>query len=165
MKDDAFRALLEAQEHGAEIVRMPTAYEELLGRVPINYLEADWLVSSFVDEARINRFYQVGNGALARSGQAGEPEGRAGLFQESPAFVAGDRTGVVIDLGRLHFAHEFIPTLVEHEFLNALRVRFSPRANTRPPAQSRQGPAARNSTGWVVTERWPVGSLTVTVIV
>lgn len=60
MKDDAFRALLEAQEHGAEIVRMPTAYEELLGRVPINYLEADWLVRSFVDEARVNRFYQVG---------------------------------------------------------------------------------------------------------
>lgn len=60
MQEDAFRFLLEAQEQGVEIVRMPTAYEEMLGRVPINFLEADWLVRSFVDQARINRFYQVG---------------------------------------------------------------------------------------------------------
>lgn len=60
MKDGTFHALLDAQENGVEIVRMPTAYEELLGRVPINYLEADWLVRSFVDDTRVNRFYQLG---------------------------------------------------------------------------------------------------------
>lgn len=60
MQEATFRALLEAQEQGVEIVRMPVAYEELLDRVPINYLEADWLVRSFVDDARVNRFYQMG---------------------------------------------------------------------------------------------------------
>ncbi|MEX1248134.1 MAG: sugar transferase [Anaerolineales bacterium] len=60
MQDPTFRALLEAQEQGMEIVRMPVAYEELLDRVPVNYLEADWLVRSFVDDARVNRFYQMG---------------------------------------------------------------------------------------------------------
>lgn len=60
MKEETFRILLEAQEIGAEIVRMPVAYEELLGRVPVHYLEADWLLRSFVDEARANRFYQAG---------------------------------------------------------------------------------------------------------
>lgn len=59
LDEDAFRAILEAQEQGIEIIRMPVAYEELLDRVPINYLEADWLIRSFVDEARINRFYQM----------------------------------------------------------------------------------------------------------
>jgi exopolysaccharide biosynthesis polyprenyl glycosylphosphotransferase len=60
MQDQTFAALLEAQEHGIEIIRMPIAYEELLDRVPVNYLEADWLVRSFVDVTRVNRFYQVG---------------------------------------------------------------------------------------------------------
>jgi exopolysaccharide biosynthesis polyprenyl glycosylphosphotransferase len=60
MNEDTFRLLLEAQENGVEIVRMPVAYEELLGRVPVHYLEADWLLRSFVDDARANRFYQAG---------------------------------------------------------------------------------------------------------
>ncbi len=60
MKEETFRVLLEAQENGVEIVRMPVAYEELLGRVPVHYLEADWLLRSFVDDARANRFYQAG---------------------------------------------------------------------------------------------------------
>lgn len=60
MQEDTFRALLEAQEQGVEIVRMPVAYEELLDRVPVNFLEADWLLRSFVDDARVNGFYQMG---------------------------------------------------------------------------------------------------------
>lgn len=60
MRENTFHALLDAQEGSAEIMRMPTAYEELLGRVPINYLEADWMVRSFVDDTRVNRFYQLG---------------------------------------------------------------------------------------------------------
>jgi len=60
MQDQTFSSMLEAQEHGVEIVRMPVVYEELLNRVPVNYLEADWLVRSFVDDMRVNRFYQMG---------------------------------------------------------------------------------------------------------
>jgi lipopolysaccharide/colanic/teichoic acid biosynthesis glycosyltransferase len=38
---------------------MPTLYEELLGRVPIHHLESDWLIRSFVDEARVGGFYEM----------------------------------------------------------------------------------------------------------
>ena len=57
IEDNTFRTLLEAQERGAEITRMPSAYEEVLGRVPVHYLEADWILRSFVDEARTTNFY------------------------------------------------------------------------------------------------------------
>lgn len=57
MKGSMFQALLDAQELGVEIVRMPTAYEEVVGRVPILMLEANWILRSFVDELRVNGFY------------------------------------------------------------------------------------------------------------
>ncbi|MEX2143758.1 MAG: sugar transferase [Anaerolineales bacterium] len=60
MQERTFSSMLEAQEQGIEIIRMPVAYEEILNRVPVNYLEADWLVRSFVDDTRVNRLYQVG---------------------------------------------------------------------------------------------------------
>lgn len=59
MNGNMFQALLDAQEHGVEITRMPVAYEELLGRVPIRWLEADWILRSFVDEARSRGFYEL----------------------------------------------------------------------------------------------------------
>ena len=59
MKDETFRALLDAQEKGMEITRMPVAYEQILDRVPVHFLEADWMLRSFVDETRINRFYEL----------------------------------------------------------------------------------------------------------
>ena len=59
MNSEMFQALLDAQEQGIEIVRMPVAYEELLGRVPIQHLEADWVLRSFVDEIRVSGFYLV----------------------------------------------------------------------------------------------------------
>jgi exopolysaccharide biosynthesis polyprenyl glycosylphosphotransferase len=52
-----FQALLDAQEEGVDIVRMPTVYEELLGRVPILVLETNWILRSFVDELRVSGFY------------------------------------------------------------------------------------------------------------
>lgn len=52
-----FQALLDAQQRGLQIVRMPVAYEELLGRVPIRYLESDWLLRSFVDELQVSAMY------------------------------------------------------------------------------------------------------------
>ncbi len=59
MNGGMFQALLDAQERGVEITRMPVAYEELLGRVPIRWLEADWILRSFVDQARSRGFYEL----------------------------------------------------------------------------------------------------------
>ncbi|MBW8010901.1 MAG: sugar transferase [Chloroflexi bacterium] len=59
-----FQSLLDAQELGVEIIRMPVAYEELLGRVPVQHLEADWILRSFVDEARVGSFYEIGKRLL-----------------------------------------------------------------------------------------------------
>lgn len=57
MNGEMFQALLDAQERGVEIARMPAVYEELLGRVPIRHLESDWMLRSFVDELRVSSFY------------------------------------------------------------------------------------------------------------
>lgn len=57
MNGKMFQALLDAQQLGVEITRMPVAYEELLGRVPIRYLESDWLLRSFVDQLRVSSVY------------------------------------------------------------------------------------------------------------
>lgn len=59
MQGGMFQALLDAQEQGVEITRMPVAYEELIGRVPINYLEPDWILRSFVDQARVSGLYEL----------------------------------------------------------------------------------------------------------
>lgn len=59
MNGPMFQSLLDAQERGIEITRMPVAYEELLGRVPIQWLEADWILRSFVDQARSRGFYEL----------------------------------------------------------------------------------------------------------
>ena len=59
MQGGMFQALLDAQEYGAEIIRMPTAYEDVLGRVPIMMLEANWILRSFVDEVRVSGFYTL----------------------------------------------------------------------------------------------------------
>jgi len=59
MQGGMFQALLDAQEFGVEIIRMPVAYEELLHRVPIRYLEAEWILRSFVDKARSETFSEM----------------------------------------------------------------------------------------------------------
>lgn len=60
MQGTTFQRLLDAQEKGVEISRMPVVYEELLGRVPIRLLEADWILRSFVDQSRVSGFYELG---------------------------------------------------------------------------------------------------------
>jgi exopolysaccharide biosynthesis polyprenyl glycosylphosphotransferase len=52
-----FQMLLDAQERGVEIMRMPTVYEEITQRVPIHHLESDWIIRSFVDQARVSGGY------------------------------------------------------------------------------------------------------------
>lgn len=59
MRGITFQRILDAQEDGAEIIPMPTLYEEMTGRVPIHHLESDWIVRSFVDQARVSGFYEL----------------------------------------------------------------------------------------------------------
>jgi exopolysaccharide biosynthesis polyprenyl glycosylphosphotransferase len=59
LQGSTFQVLLDAQENGVEIVPMPTLYEELVGRVPINHLESEWLIRSFVNDARVGGFYEL----------------------------------------------------------------------------------------------------------
>jgi exopolysaccharide biosynthesis polyprenyl glycosylphosphotransferase len=64
MSGQMFQALLDVQERGVRIVRMPVLYERVLGRVPIRYLESDWLLRSFVDELQVNSLYLLIKRAL-----------------------------------------------------------------------------------------------------
>lgn len=57
MQGRMFQALLDSQEMGVEITRMPVMYEELLDRVPIEHLDANWILRSFVDDAKVSSFY------------------------------------------------------------------------------------------------------------
>jgi exopolysaccharide biosynthesis polyprenyl glycosylphosphotransferase len=54
---ELFQAILDCQERGAEVIRAPALYEDLLGRVPIGYLSADWLLTSFIDSVRLYDLY------------------------------------------------------------------------------------------------------------
>ena len=59
-----FQALLDAQELGVDIIRMPVAYEELIERVPIQLLESGWILHTFIDENRVSGFYRFGKRVL-----------------------------------------------------------------------------------------------------
>jgi exopolysaccharide biosynthesis polyprenyl glycosylphosphotransferase len=54
-----FQTLLDVQERGVEVTRMPTVYEEITQRVPIHHLESDWLIRSFVDQLRVSVVYDA----------------------------------------------------------------------------------------------------------
>ncbi len=58
MRGRTFQTVLDVQEHGVEIIPMAVLYEELLGRVPVHHLESEWLIRSFVIEARTGMFYE-----------------------------------------------------------------------------------------------------------
>ncbi len=58
MQGRTFQAVLDAQESGIEVTPMAALYEELLGRVPVHHLESEWLIRSFVIEARTSLFYE-----------------------------------------------------------------------------------------------------------
>ena len=55
----AFQRVLDAQERGVEITRMPILYEEMTGRVPVHHLESDWVIRSFVDDVRVSGIYEL----------------------------------------------------------------------------------------------------------
>lgn len=54
-----FQTILDTQENGVEVTRMPILYEEMTGRVPIHHLESDWIIRSFVDGLRVSGFYDL----------------------------------------------------------------------------------------------------------
>ncbi len=57
MQGVTFQTILDAQEKGIEVTRMPTLYEEMSGRVPIHHLESDWVIRSFIDQVRVSGMY------------------------------------------------------------------------------------------------------------
>jgi exopolysaccharide biosynthesis polyprenyl glycosylphosphotransferase len=59
MCDEMFQALMQAEEEGIEVTTMPIVYEYLLGRVPIFLMPTDWILRSFVDEARAEGLYEL----------------------------------------------------------------------------------------------------------
>jgi exopolysaccharide biosynthesis polyprenyl glycosylphosphotransferase len=54
-----FQAILDAQEKGVDVTRMPILYEEMTSRVPVHHLESDWIIRSFVDELHVSGFYDL----------------------------------------------------------------------------------------------------------
>jgi exopolysaccharide biosynthesis polyprenyl glycosylphosphotransferase len=59
VRGSTFQTLLDAQESGVDVIPMPILYEELLGRVPIHHLESEWLIRSFVNDARVGGFSEL----------------------------------------------------------------------------------------------------------
>jgi len=59
MCDEMFNALMQAEEQGIDVTTMPMVYEDLLGRVPIFLLRSDWILRSFVDQARAEGLYEL----------------------------------------------------------------------------------------------------------
>jgi exopolysaccharide biosynthesis polyprenyl glycosylphosphotransferase len=58
VKGETFQTILDVQERGVEVTRMPIMYEELTQRVPIEHLESDWVIRSFVDQVRVSGLYE-----------------------------------------------------------------------------------------------------------
>jgi exopolysaccharide biosynthesis polyprenyl glycosylphosphotransferase len=54
-----FQTILDAQEHGVDVTRMPILYEEMTSRVPVHHLESDWIIRSFVDGLHVSGFYEL----------------------------------------------------------------------------------------------------------
>jgi len=59
MQGSTFQTVLDAQEKGVDVTRMPILYEEMTSRVPIHHLESDWIIRSFVDGLRVSGFYDL----------------------------------------------------------------------------------------------------------
>ena len=55
----AFQTILDAQERGVDVTRMPILYEEMTSRVPVHHLESDWIIRSFVDGLHVSGFYEL----------------------------------------------------------------------------------------------------------
>ena len=54
-----FQSILDAQERGVDVTRMPLLYEEMTSRVPVHHLESDWIIRSFVDGLHVSGIYEL----------------------------------------------------------------------------------------------------------
>src|SRR6266498_1232131 len=54
-----FQTILDAQERGVDVTRMPILYEEMTSRVPVHHLESDWIIRSFVDGLHVSGIYEL----------------------------------------------------------------------------------------------------------
>lgn len=68
MHGEMFQAILAAQEMGVNLNPMPQVYEEILSRVPIFLLEAEWIVRSFVEKTHTSSVYQLSKRLLDFTG-------------------------------------------------------------------------------------------------
>lgn len=59
IQGSTFQTILDAQEKGVDVTRMPILYEEMTSRVPIHHLESDWIIRSFVDGLSVSGFYDL----------------------------------------------------------------------------------------------------------
>jgi exopolysaccharide biosynthesis polyprenyl glycosylphosphotransferase len=59
IEGSTFQTILDAQEHGVDVTRMPILYEEMTSRVPVQHLESDWIIRSFVDELHVSGIYEL----------------------------------------------------------------------------------------------------------
>jgi exopolysaccharide biosynthesis polyprenyl glycosylphosphotransferase len=59
IQGSTFQTILDAQEKGVDVTRMPILYEEMTSRVPIHHLESDWIIRSFVDGLPVSGFYEL----------------------------------------------------------------------------------------------------------
>ena len=59
IRGETFQNILDAQEQGVEVTRMPIMYEEMTQRVPVEHLESDWVIRSFVDQVRVSGVYEL----------------------------------------------------------------------------------------------------------
>lgn len=59
VQGNTFQTILDVQERGVEIIRMPTLYEEITQRVPVHHLESDWMIRSFVDQLHVSVIYEL----------------------------------------------------------------------------------------------------------
>jgi exopolysaccharide biosynthesis polyprenyl glycosylphosphotransferase len=90
--DALLETLLACQEAGAQVVRVQTLTEQVLHRVPIDLLEADWLMTDLADAMRTNEASWIAKRLLDLIGAT---LGVAALIVLSP-FIA---LGIVIDSG------------------------------------------------------------------
>lgn len=59
IQGSTFQTILDVQEKGVNVTRMPILYEEMTSRVPIHHLESDWIIRSFVDGLSVSGFYDL----------------------------------------------------------------------------------------------------------
>lgn len=59
MNPGMFAEVLEAQEAGLELMTMQDTFEAITGRVPIDLLQPDWVVRSFLDRKPTSGFYRI----------------------------------------------------------------------------------------------------------